>query len=128
MRQPVQLARFEKYRVRAATVVQDLYYLQCDRFFSYWTLKESYIKARGIGLSIPLDRFSFSISEQSGIDVSFTSPIEDRAENWQFTQFWPSRDNIAALCTERVVEVRRDAEIGIRETVPLHGNKLERCK
>jgi 4'-phosphopantetheinyl transferase len=102
--------------------------LQRDRFFSYWTLKESYIKARGIGLSIPLDRFSFSISEQSGIDVSFTSPIEERAENWQFTQFWPSSDNIAALCTERVGEVRRDAEIGIRETVPLQGDKLVRVQ
>ncbi|MFT5453456.1 MAG: 4'-phosphopantetheinyl transferase, partial [Enterobacterales bacterium] len=51
---------------------------QHDRFFDYWTLKESYIKAWGQGLAIPLSDFSFHIGaseskkSNSNIQLSFS--------------------------------------------------------
>jgi 4'-phosphopantetheinyl transferase len=35
---------------------------RAGRFYSYWTLKESYAKARGLGLTIPFNRFAFEFA------------------------------------------------------------------
>ena len=42
-----------------------------DRFFSLWTLKEAYVKARGMGLSIPLNQFAFHFGEEGAVAVAF---------------------------------------------------------
>jgi 4'-phosphopantetheinyl transferase len=52
------------------------------RFFEYWTLKESYIKARGLGLAVPLDQCAFAI-ETTGARISFTSAGLDEVR-WRF--------------------------------------------
>lgn len=86
-----------------------------DRFFLYWTLKESYIKARGMGLAIPLSQFSFAIT--SDISIAFDAKLDDDPDTWQFTamSFGP-RHALAAA-------VRRgpkdDVRLILHETVPL---------
>ena len=50
------------------------------RFLDFWTLKESYLKAIGKGLLIPLDSFAFSFHRN---EVRFTPPSNDCAV-WQF--------------------------------------------
>jgi 4'-phosphopantetheinyl transferase len=55
-----------------------------DRFFDYWTLKESYIKARGLGLQVPLDQFSFHLGGDLPIRISFGPGITDDPARWQF--------------------------------------------
>ncbi len=53
-------------------------------FFDYWTLKEAYIKARGMGLSIPLDQFSFHLGS-GPIRITFDG-LDDDPLSWQFEQ------------------------------------------
>jgi 4'-phosphopantetheinyl transferase len=57
---------------------------QRDRFFDYWTLKEAYIKARGLGLQLPLDQFSFHLGHGLPISISFGPRIADDPASWQF--------------------------------------------
>lgn len=73
-----------------------------DRFFEYWTFKEAYIKARGMGLSIPLDRFSFHFPDERQVRLSIEPDLGDDAERWRFWQFRPTADYLLALCAERL--------------------------
>lgn len=43
-----------------------------DLFYSFWCLKESFVKYTGVGLSAPLDSFSFSLGDTKSI-VEFCS-------------------------------------------------------
>jgi 4'-phosphopantetheinyl transferase len=56
---------------------------QPDRALSLWTLKEAYIKARSLGLSLPLDGFSFSFDADPP-RISFAASIPDTPERWTF--------------------------------------------
>ena len=51
---------------------------QKDRFFDYWTLKESYIKARGRGLSLPLNRFCFQLSPSRSLSIFFDPGLREK--------------------------------------------------
>lgn len=78
-----------------------------ETFFSFWTLKEAYLKARGMGLSIPLADFSFELDPPR---ISFTSNIEDSPERWQF---WQALLN-PGYCAAVAVEADPDQRIDVR--------------
>jgi len=72
------------------------------RFFEYWTFKESYIKARGMGLSLPLDKFSFHYPDDRGVEIAIDPELNDDPGRWQFWQFRPRPEYLAAVCAERL--------------------------
>ncbi len=72
-----------------------------ERFYRYWTLKESYIKARGMGLSLPLDRFSFHLRDNEPIRISFAPELDDNPKRWQFKLFEPLPNHPTAVSVER---------------------------
>jgi 4'-phosphopantetheinyl transferase len=52
-------------------------------FLAHWTLKESYVKARGLGLALPLDQFSF-VHDEAAPHIVFDPRLADVAANWRF--------------------------------------------
>ena len=75
--------------------------LQPRAFFDYWTLKEAYIKARGMGLAIPLHEFAFAIRPPAAPVIRFVDGFEDSPERWQFWQAWPTATHRLSLAIER---------------------------
>ena len=112
-------------RFFSAREVRDLHALppgrQRDRFFDYWTLKESYIKARGMGLAIPLGKFSFS-PDRRPIALETAPSLGDDAATWQFELFSPTHRHRAAVAVRRRT---REPQLRIRswKVAPLAGEQ-----
>jgi len=85
------------------------------RFFDYWTLKEAYIKARGMGLSLPLDGFTMQIGTDAA-SIRFAPSIDDDPSTWQFAQFTPTPRHRLAVAVRRR---GRDRGIRLREFRPV---------
>jgi len=70
----------------AAAVERAPEHLVRRRFYEIWTLKEAFVKARGRGLSIPLDSFAMSLSGKQEPAIRFIGTSETSPEEWGFAQ------------------------------------------
>ena len=92
------------------------------RFFELWTLKESYIKARGMGLAIALDAFRFELTGEHELTLRMRPELGDSPQRWRLWLLALRGGYLAAVCASRGEEV--PPRILMRETVPLAGERL----
>lgn len=73
---------------------------QADTFFSWWTLKEAYVKALGTGLELPLDR----IDVADGFETQSSAParVDLRDHRWALFTLPLGADYSGALVTEGI--------------------------
>jgi 4'-phosphopantetheinyl transferase len=74
--------------------------LQIAAFFACWTRKEAFIKAKGMGLSIPLDSFDVSLGESSS-NLLKTTYLDPDEKNQFFIQDMKTLDGYkSAICVK----------------------------
>lgn len=75
-----------------------------SQFFEYWTLKEAFVKATGLGISQGLDTFSFEIGDSSNdesndnITLTFNDNCkEQHPENWYHSLLFPDQKHCIGI-------------------------------
>lgn len=74
--------------------------LRTTAFFNCWTRKEAYIKARGEGLSFPLDKFDVSLAPGEPAALLHTDGETREAERWSLSELQAGEGYAAALAVE----------------------------
>lgn len=67
------------------------------RFSRLWTLKESFIKAKGMGLAIPLKDFWFSVDVPPPIRMDCLAGVDPEPGTWQFAIVEPAPNYVVAV-------------------------------
>ena len=69
-------------------------------FFNCWSRKEAYIKAQGLGLSLPLDSFDVSLTPNEPVILRATRPDTQEAARWSLISLDVGSGYSAAVIVE----------------------------
>jgi len=111
----VEFRREDPYLLKVArrffseTEVEELHGLvlaeQLPAFFRIWSRKEAYIKALGLGLSLPLDSFDVSLERGDGARLLATRHEPSALGRWSLRELAAHPDYAAAVCLRAPFEV-----------------------
>lgn len=68
-----------------------------EAFFNCWTRKEAFIKAIGMGLSLPLDQFEVTLAPGEPAQLVRTTWDEDEASRWSIKSIDVGENYVAAV-------------------------------
>jgi 4'-phosphopantetheinyl transferase len=80
------------------------------RFLVYWTLKEAYLKALGLGISVPLREISFVL--EPGVRITFLGSLADTSTAWAFQLLEPTERHLVAVAASAADGVRPTIRVG----------------
>lgn len=70
-------------------------------FFNCWTRKEAFIKAKGGGLSIPLDQFEVTLLADDAPELLTIDWAPEEVKNWSVFSFNVNKEFVGALMTNQ---------------------------
>lgn len=81
-----------------------------QRFYTLWTAKEAWLKARGEGFSRAPTELQLNVTDDEIKAVWFAPGLQDEVTSWSFHGWWPTPDVAAAVatrtCDRRLVVTR----------------------
>ncbi len=78
-------------------------HMQHEAFYHCWTRKEAYVKARGTGLALPLNRFTVSVSPEEPAVLFDTTDDPGGTASWTLEMVAPGHGYVAAVAVEGTI-------------------------
>jgi 4'-phosphopantetheinyl transferase len=75
--------------------------MRLEAFYACWTRKEAFIKARGMGLAIPLDQFEVSFTPDLPPQLVYSGSDLIAKHDWSLYELRPGTGYIAALAVQK---------------------------
>jgi 4'-phosphopantetheinyl transferase len=71
--------------------------LQLYAFYQIWTRKEAFLKAKGEGLSQPMEEFEVDLLSEQGVNIVGRNHLHNLIEGWSLLPLTPGPSYVAAL-------------------------------